>query len=118
MNTTQKLRESRWDDRRPADRVLLHVVGNRTTRSPSAEQGRAELDSEMAACAIYGFAYASLFLPYQFTSDNIHSELNEEETTEWMLHMGGDNGTELVADLVQHIVDMRYTDVWRGSGLG
>lgn len=112
MNTTQKLRESRWDD------LPTEYCSTLSETVPSAVRvpNRAELDSEIAACAIYGFA--PFFLPYQFTSDNIHSELNEEETTEWMLHIGGDNGTELVADLVQHIVNMGYTDVWRGYRLG
>jgi len=30
---------------------------------------------------------------------------------EWSLELRGDTGTDLMADLVQHIVDMEYTNV-------
>jgi len=106
MNTTQNLRESKWDD-------LLNAYC--LTLAESVPDGvlvpnRAELDSEMATFAYYGFAHASFFLPYQLESNAIDNEgMDDEETLEWFLQQGGDVGSNLVADIVQHIVDKEYT---------
>jgi len=39
-----------------------------------------------------------------------NEEMNEEESIEWLLQVGGDNATDRVADIIQHIVDMKYTN--------
>jgi len=108
MNTTQELRKSRWDD-------LLNVYCNtlaETVPSGVRVPNRAELDSEMAASAFFGFAHASFFLPFQLKPGNtLNDELDDEAKVEWFLQVGGDIGTDLVADMVQHIVDMKYTNV-------
>jgi len=65
----------------------------------------------MAACAIFGFAHASFFVPCQIEPSPIDPDLDDEVRIEMLLQKGGDYGTEIVADLVQHIVDMGYTNV-------
>ncbi|CAH1710120.1 unnamed protein product [Aphis gossypii] len=107
MNTTQDMRERRWDD-------LLNEYCSVLAKSvPSGVlvSNRAKLDSEMAACAIFGFAHASFFLPCQIQPTSINPDLDNEVRIKMLLQRGGDYGTEIVADLVQHIVDMGYTNV-------
>jgi len=66
----------------------------------------------MAMCAFFGFAHASFFLPHQLEANVIYNEeISEEENVEWLLKLGGDTGSDRVADIVQHIVDMKYTNV-------
>jgi len=73
---------------------------------------RDELDSKMATCALFGFAHASFFLTHQLESNVIFNYwMNDEETVEWFLQLGGDNGSDLVDGMVQHIVDMKYTNL-------
>jgi len=109
MNTTQDLRERRWDDLLNAYCLTLAEFVPPGIRVPN----RAELDSEMSKCALYGFAHASFFLPYQLSETDVvcDEEMDEEETLEWFLQLGGEIGSDLVADMVQHIVDMKYTNV-------
>ncbi|CAI6351443.1 unnamed protein product [Macrosiphum euphorbiae] len=109
MNTTQDLRENRWDDLLNAYCLTLAEFVPPGIRVPN----RAELDSEMSKCALYGFAHASLFLPYQIKgADEVYDvEMDEKQSLEWFLQVGGDTGSELVADMVQHIVAMKYTYV-------
>jgi len=110
MNTTQNLRESRWDDLLNAYCLTLKEFVPPGVRVPN----RAELDFEMAACTLFGFSHASFFVPHQFDPDNTLKEgMSDEEILEWLLQLGGDAGTDLVADMVQHIVDMKYTNVLR-----
>jgi len=110
MNTTQNLRESRLDD-------LLNAYS--LTLAESVPSGvcvpnRSELDSEMSKCAFFGLSHALFFLPHQLEPDAIYREgMDEEETIDWLLQMGGDTATDRVADLVQHIADMEYTNVLR-----
>jgi len=109
MNTTQDLRESQWDDLLNAYCLTLAEFVPPGIRVPN----RAELDSEMSKCALYGFAHASFFLPYQSkeADDVYNEEMDDKEALEWFLQLGGDIGSNLVADMVQHIVDMKYTYV-------
>jgi hypothetical protein len=107
MNTTQNMRESHWDD-------LLNEYCSTLVKSvPSGVRvpNRTEIDSEIAICAFQGFSNVSFFLPIQMEIDLIwNEEMNEEESVEWLLQLGGDNATDRVADLIQHIVDMKYTN--------
>jgi len=101
------MRERRWDD-------LLNEYCS--TLAKSVPPGvlvlnRVKLNFEMAVSAIFGFAHASFFLPCQIEPFLINEDLDDEERINILLQMGGDYGTELVADLVQHIVDMGYTNV-------
>jgi len=108
MNTTQKMRESRWDDLLNTYCLTLAETVPSGVRVPN----RAELDSEMAKCAYYGFAHASFFLPHQLGDNDIDVlDFYSEETVKWFLQLGGDIGSDVVADIVQHIVDMKYTDL-------
>lgn len=111
MNTTQDMRQNRWDDLLNVYCTTLAAAVPPGVRVPS----RAEMDAEMAASALFGFLHAAFFLPLQM--DDRRYNFIENETTETfvnhLLSMGGDKGTEKVADMVQHIVDMGYTNVWR-----
>lgn len=108
MNTTQDLREKHWDDLLNEYCLTLAKSVPSGVRVPN----RIEMDSEIARCAFYGFANASFFLPHQLELNVIYDEdMTEEETVQWLLKLGGDIGTERVADMVQHIVDMKYTNV-------
>lgn len=105
MNTTQTLRESRWDD-------LLDAYCSTVASSvPSGVRvpNRTELDSEMATCALYGFAIASFFLPMQLEQNLIpFDEKDDDQIIEIILQCGGEAGTERVAGMVQHFIDMGY----------
>uniref|UniRef100_A0A2S2NBD3 CHK kinase-like domain-containing protein n=1 Tax=Schizaphis graminum TaxID=13262 RepID=A0A2S2NBD3_SCHGA len=107
MNTTKNMRESHWDD------LLNEYCATLAKSVPSVVcvPDRAQLDSEMAACAIFGFAHASFFLPCQIDPSPIDSVSDDEKVIELLLQRGGDKGTDVVADQVQHIVDMGYTNV-------
>jgi len=108
MNTTQKVRGSRLDDLLNEYCLTLAKTVPSGVRVPS----RAELDSEMAKCAFYGFIHASYFLPHEVETNVVHrKDMNDEAILEWLLQVGGDTGTDKVADLIQHIVDMGYTNV-------
>lgn len=108
MNTTQDMRESRCDD-------LLNEYCSTLAKSvPSVVRvpNKDELNSEMAICAFFGFARASFFLPHQLKANVIYNDkMSEEENVEWLLKLGGNIGSDRVADIVQHIVDMKYTNV-------
>ncbi|XP_016659180.1 uncharacterized protein LOC100164898 [Acyrthosiphon pisum] len=106
MNTTQNLRESQWDDLLNAYCLTLAASVPAGVRVPN----KAELNFEMATYTYYGFAHASFFLPHQLESNDLkNEEMDDEEMLEWFLQLGGDVGSGLVADIVQHIVDMEYT---------
>jgi len=100
MNTSREIREDRWDN-------LLDVYCETLTAAvvPGVRvPNRAELDAEMAATALFGLAHCLFFLPLQLENP-VHFEAKS------MLLMGGETGTEYVADIVQHFVDSGYTDV-------
>jgi len=66
----------------------------------------------MATSAIFGFAEASLILPYKLreNSDSLLGTVaTSDDPVEYFLALGGDVGTDRLADLVQHMVDMAYT---------
>ncbi|XP_022176931.1 uncharacterized protein LOC111038224 isoform X2 [Myzus persicae] len=108
MNTTQSLRESRWDDLLNVYCLALADAVPPGVRVPN----RAELDFEMAKCAYYGFAHASFFLNHQLERNFIDNvDMDDEETLEWFLQLGGGKGSDIVADMVQHIVDMEYMNL-------
>ncbi|XP_022176933.1 uncharacterized protein LOC111038225 isoform X2 [Myzus persicae] len=108
MNTTQSLRESRWDDLLNVYCLALADAVPPGIRVPN----RAALEIEMTKCAYYGFAHASFFLPHQLDLNiNDRGEMDDEETLEWFLQLGGDIGSDVVADMIQHIVDMEYTNM-------
>ncbi|XP_060870302.1 uncharacterized protein LOC132944808 [Metopolophium dirhodum] len=110
MNTTQDLRESRWDDLlNPYCLTLAESVPS-GVRVPNS----AELNSEMAMYTYYGFAHALFYLHHQLETNAIElsssKEINDEDVLELYLEVGGDIGSDILADMVQHIVDMEYTN--------
>lgn len=103
MNTSQETRVRRWDDLLDAYCAALAAAVAPGVRVPD----RAELDAEMAASALYGLAHAAFFVPYQFENP---VAVEEPEKLSWLVR-GSETGTEYVADMVQHFVDMGYADV-------
>lgn len=100
MNTTQATRESRYDD-------LLDAYCSTLSASVPPGVGvpdRAEVDAEMASSALFGFAHASFFLPFLLG-------LASGQDVDSVIEPGGQTATECVADMVQHFIDMGYTNV-------
>lgn len=111
LNTDRRLRDAHWDDLLDAYCSALSTAVPGDVSVPD----RADVDAEMAACAFFGFAYVSFFLPYQlyvvFDDDPDPMAILTDLKVDTFLQLGGDMATEYVADMVQHIVDMGYTNV-------
>lgn len=110
LNSTRLLRERRLDELLDVYCAALAAAVPTGVRVP----GRAELDAEMAASALFGFAHASFFLPYQSRGhgeDEFDLDYTSDELIDRLLAAGGDQGTEQVADMVRHFVRMGYTAV-------
>lgn len=110
MNTTQTMRETKWDD------LMNAYCSSLAAALPSGipVPDRHALDAEMATSALFGFAHASFFLPIQL-ENNKEKILNVEKLSinnkiDTWLKFGGDVATELVADMVQHFVDNAFTN--------
>ncbi|XP_022176935.1 uncharacterized protein LOC111038226 isoform X2 [Myzus persicae] len=111
MSTTQQMREAHWDDLLDAYCAALANAVQPGVRVPD----RAEIDAEMAATAVNGFAKASFTLPFMLhdRSDSLDSLATSDDPADYFLALGGDVATECLADMVQHFVDMGYPDVRR-----
>ncbi|XP_050443806.1 uncharacterized protein LOC126847539 [Adelges cooleyi] len=111
LNTDKELRESRWGELLDVYHSRLSTSVPKNVRIPS----RSELDSEMASYAFYGYSCVSHFLVYMVDENPLPVteliEMPEEKCLEYRLRVGGDTGTELLADVIQHIVDMGYTNI-------
>jgi len=110
-SSSQRVREKHWDD-------LLDTYCTALAASvpPGVYvAGRPEIDAELAATAVNGFAKALTFLPYflRSRSDELDSLMTRDDPVEYFLALGGDLATECLADIVQHLVDMSYTNVGR-----
>lgn len=111
MSTTQRMRESHWDDLLDTYCAALAASVLPGVRVPD----RTEIDAEMAATAVNGFAKATFCLPFMFRyrSDTLDSLATSDDPMDYFLDLGGDMATECLADMVQHFIDMGYTDVRR-----
>lgn len=89
MNTSRQLRDRQWDELLDIYCATLAAAVPSGVRVPD----RAELDAEMVASAVFGYAHVSFFLPKQ--ADKLMNEL------------GSDNGSEYIADVIQHFIS-RY----------
>jgi len=71
----------------------------------------------MAATAVNGLAKTLTSLPYMLRSRSIEldSLVTSDYPLDYFLALGGDMATEYLANVVQHLVDMGYTDVGRGA---
>ncbi|XP_022176942.1 uncharacterized protein LOC111038229 isoform X2 [Myzus persicae] len=109
MSTTQRMRETHWHDFMDTYCATLAASVPPGVHVP----GRAEIDAEMAATAIYGLARASFCLPFMLRvrSDELDSLAMSDDPVDYFLALGGDLATECLADIVQHLVDMGYTNV-------
>ncbi|XP_003243924.1 uncharacterized protein LOC100575630 [Acyrthosiphon pisum] len=109
ISTTQRLRETHWDDLLDTYCAALATSVPPGVRIP----GRTEIDAEMAATAVYGFTKALIVVPYMLRSrsDELDSLVTSDDPLDYFLALGGDMATECLADAMQHLVDMGYTDV-------
>jgi len=113
--TTQQVRETHWDNLLDAYWAALTAAVPPGVRFPD----RAELDAEMATSAIVGFVGASFILSYKLRDNSdplLDSMVTSEDPVDYFLVLGGDVGTECLADLVQHMVDMAYTQPCKALG--
>ncbi|XP_022176945.1 uncharacterized protein LOC111038231 [Myzus persicae] len=108
-STAQQMRESHWDDLLDIYCSTLAKCVPPGVRVPN----RAEIDAEMAATAINGLAKAFTGVPYFLRSrtDELDMLMTSDDPMDYFLALGGDVATECLADTVQHLVDMGYTDV-------
>jgi len=113
--TTRQVREMHWDDLLDAYWAALNAAVPPGVRFPD----RAELDAEMATCAIGGFLGASFILPCMLRDNSdsfLDSVATSDDPVDYFLVLGGDACTECLADLVQHMVDMAYTQPCNALG--
>lgn len=110
-SSTQRLREKHWDDLLDTYCTALAASVPPGVYVP----GRPEIDAELAATAVNGFAKALTGVPYllRSRSDELDSLVTSDDPIEYFLALGGDLATECLADIVQHLVDMSYTNVGR-----
>ncbi|VVC43035.1 Protein of unknown function DUF227,CHK kinase-like,Protein kinase-like domain [Cinara cedri] len=94
MNTSQQLRERRWDELLDVYCAALAAAVPTGVRVPT----RAELDGEMVASALFGVAHVSFFMPYQV----------KKIAGAGPSKCDGDAGTEYLADVVQHFIGAGY----------
>ncbi|XP_060871639.1 uncharacterized protein LOC132945860 [Metopolophium dirhodum] len=113
--TTQQVRETHWNDLLDAYWAALTAAVPPGVRFPN----RAELDAEMAASAIVGFLGASFILPYKLRDNSdqlLDSVATSDDPVDYFLVLGGDACTDCLADLVQHMVDLAYTQPCNALG--
>lgn len=99
MNASKEMRVRRWDDLLNTYCTVLAAAVAPGVYTPD----RAELDAEMDASALFGLSHALYFLPYQH--ENVKAATIPDLP---LLSIGGDIGTEYVADAVQYFVDMKW----------
>jgi len=102
--TSQQMCRTHWDELWDAYCAAL-TAG---VRVPDP----AELEAEMALCAIVVFATASFMLCYKlrdYSDPLLDSIATSDDPVEYFLALGGDAGTECISNMVQHMIDMAYT---------
>jgi hypothetical protein len=113
--TSQQTRGTCWDELLDAYCAALAAAVPPAVRVPD----RAELDAEMAATAIVGFARASFILCYRLRDNSdplLDSMATSDDPVDYFLALGGDAGTDCLADLIQHLIDMEYTQPCNALG--
>lgn len=113
MNTDRQLRDDRWDD-------LLDFYCSKVAESVSDVAGlkapsRAQLDDEIRENAFYGLAHISFFLRVMTEEhkslDSLQFvELSDEDSIKVLLSYGGDRATNLIADVLEKILDLVYAE--------
>ncbi|XP_050443804.1 uncharacterized protein LOC126847537 [Adelges cooleyi] len=116
MNTDNRLRENRWED-------LLDVYHEAVSQVGAAEgvavPVRDDLDAEMKTHALYGLAHVSYLLALTARVPDDHDMVSEckrefdmatdQEKVNLSMDAGGQASTDLLMDVVKHIVDKGYT---------
>lgn len=107
FNTTQEMRENRWDDLLDAYCDSLAATVPSHIHVPS----RSNLDAEMASSACCGFLKAVFFQPCQIQNGLDQNKYRDIPLEKSILMVGGGAATEYMAHMIQHFVDMGYTKV-------
>lgn len=104
MNTTKSMRDAHYDDL--LDAYCTTLAAAVPPRSGVRVPNRTDLNAEMAISALSGFKFAAFFLPWLRT---VRVDPLDRHLDDYSDMSAQDYGTEYVADMVQHIVDMGYT---------
>lgn len=114
MNTDRRTRDAHWDGLLDAYCATLAAAVSDVAPAVRVPD-RARLDAEMRERAFYGLAHVSFFVrvmladsaavdPDKFINADFHQMFNI------LLSYGGDAATDVIADAVQHFLDIRYAD--------
>lgn len=105
LNSSRETRRDRWDDLLAVyHRALAGAVSG--AEVPTLEQLRREVIEK----AVYGFVHCSFFLPvmaYENPFDDLEMVLNadQDEMARQYALIGGADGTRLLADMVEELID-------------
>ncbi|XP_054286743.1 uncharacterized protein LOC129002741 [Macrosteles quadrilineatus] len=107
MNSTSAARDAHWDfllSRYHSSLTSAVAETSRDVMVPSL----ATLQQELRLKAIYGFAHVSFFLPMMLWGEAMDMEamqdLTLEEVGDFNAKLGGDEGTELLRNMVEELV--------------
>lgn len=114
MNTDRPTRDAHWDKLLDIYcAVLAEAVSDvaDVVRVPDREQ----LDVEIRERAFYGLAHVSFFVRHMMEEDKTIQHIHfigktDEEILKFQLSLGGDNANDVIADAIQHFVDIRYAN--------
>ncbi|KAG8338666.1 uncharacterized protein LOC124365782 [Homalodisca vitripennis] len=107
LNCSKEVRHAHWDDLLQSYHTSLSSAVPGIT-VPSLE----EIKEAMRQKAIWGFMHCSFFLPVM--KYDIHIDENglktwsKEEIVNFHLAIGGEEGTELISDLTEELVDRQF----------
>lgn len=115
MNTDRRMRDVHWDELLDTYCAALAAAvsdGTDVVRVPNREQ----LDAEMSERAFYGLVHVSFFVRYMMEVQQSDRPIQfsgktDEEASNLVLSFGGDSATDVIADAVQHFIDLRYANV-------
>uniref|UniRef100_A0A2S2NFP6 CHK kinase-like domain-containing protein n=1 Tax=Schizaphis graminum TaxID=13262 RepID=A0A2S2NFP6_SCHGA len=110
MNTDRQTRDDHWDALLDAYcETLAAAAGNVLV----PDRGR--LDVEMREHAFYGLAHTSFFLRIlleeQKPIEPLKIGMSDDEVLMFLLSYGGERATDWIADIVQHYLDMAYSEM-------
>lgn len=107
LNTDKTTRDLYWDSllREYLDCVKSHLDSNVTID----EKG---FYDDFATRAVYGYYHCSFFTPMMASDEELilgdYGQKSLEERIEIMVNMAGDKGTQLIADIVAHMLEKGY----------
>lgn len=115
MNTDRRTRDVHWDELLNTYCAALVAALSDVTdvvRMPDRKQ----LDAEMHERGFYGLAHVSFFVRFMMeVNQSVHPiqfiGKTDEEILNLIMSFGGDSATDIIADAVQHFIDLRYSNI-------